>query len=178
MDMEPADREALLSDLSPAQLSDVASFVNAYPTLDVQHKLAPGPYTAGQPIALQVTLTNGDDDDDGPAPDAGNVIAPFFPHAKRAEYWIVVGNPTSKALYVIKKVTLGQGQREVRVKLEFSLEETKTKEGEELRMWVVCDSYVGADLDVPVGEGKFIVGPSADSDDDSDSDEDDDKMQE
>ena len=74
---------------------DVATFVNSCPTLDVSHELVKGEYTAGSPIILKVTLArdvdNGDDDDQ-------TVVAPIYPHKKLANWWLVVGDPTSRQL--------------------------------------------------------------------------------
>ena len=43
---------------------DVATFVNSYPTLDVNYELAKGDYTASSPILITVSLTRDADEDD------------------------------------------------------------------------------------------------------------------
>jgi pre-mRNA-splicing helicase BRR2 len=52
----------------------MATFVNAYPTLDVSPELVKGDYTAGAPMVLQVALPRDVDEDD----DSGDQT-PFSP---------------------------------------------------------------------------------------------------
>lgn len=94
---------------------DVAAFVNSYPTLDVTHELVKDEYTAGQSIALQVSLSRDVDEDDEETDQ--NVVAPFYPVRKLANWWLVVGEPSTRQLLVIKKVTVNKS---LGVKLEFS----------------------------------------------------------
>jgi pre-mRNA-splicing helicase BRR2 len=68
---------------------DVATFVNSYPTLDVSHELVKRKYTAGSPIILKVTLAR--DVEDGNDNDQ-TVVAPFSPHKKLANWWLVVSD--------------------------------------------------------------------------------------
>lgn len=134
---------------------DVAQFVNAYPSLEVEHELVKGEHTSTSSIVLNVTLRKDDDDDDEDL----NVVAPFFPTKKMANWWLLVGEPSTRQLHVIKKTTVPKTQN---FKLEFTLPQGKHA----LKLYVVCDSYMGADhvidleaLDVAEGE---------DSDEDSD----------
>ncbi|KAF5370279.1 hypothetical protein D9758_006929 [Tetrapyrgos nigripes] len=167
MEMEDDKRNELLQ-MTPAQMQDVAMFVNSYPTLDVSHELAKGEYTAGSPIYLSVVLAK-DDEDEGSESDQ-TVIAPFFPVKKLANWWVVVGEPKTKQLLVIKKVTVS---KTMKVKLEFTL----PKGRHEVKLYVICDSYVGADHDITIGELDVAEGEESSDEDDSDEDEDD-KMQE
>ena len=141
---------------------DVATFVNSYPTLDVSHELVKGEYTAGSPIILKVTLARDVDDGDD---DDQTVVAPFYPHKKLANWWLVVGDPTSRQLLVIKRVTV---TKSLGVKLEFTL----PKGTHSLKLYVICDSYVGADHDIGLDAIEVAEGDDSDSDEDMDSDED------
>lgn len=141
---------------------DVAAFVNSYPTLDVTHELVKGEYTAGGPIVLQVTLSK-DADDDDEAGDA-SVVAPYFPGKKLANWWVVVGEPSTRQLHSIKRVTV---TRSLNVKLEFTL----PKGTHSLKLYVICDSYVGADHDIPLDPIDVAEGEDSDSDDDDGSDD-------
>jgi pre-mRNA-splicing helicase BRR2 len=135
---------------------DVAAFVNAYPSLEVSHELVEGEYTAGAPIALNVTLSRDADEDDA---DDQTVVAPFFPGKKMAQWWLVVGDPRTKQLLTIKRVTVA---KTLKVKLEFAL-----PAGEHTpQLLVICDSYLGADHDVRLA--RISVGAAADSDEESD----------
>lgn len=144
---------------------DVATFVNSYPTLDVAHQLVKGEYTAGAPIYLQVALSrDADDEDDEDAAADPTVIAPYYPLQKMANWWLVVGDPTTKQLLVIKKVTV---TKNLKVKLEFTLPQGSHK----LKLYVICDSYVGADHDISLDPIDVAEGEESDSDEDMESDE-------
>lgn len=146
----------LYSSLNGFLRRDVATFVNSYPTLDVTFELAKGEYTAGSPMTLQVSLARDIDDDDAEA-DA-TVIAPFYPLPKLSNWWLVVGSARTRALLAIKRVTVA---RRLGVKLEFTL----PKGEHELRLYVICDSYVGADHDVEIGTVEVAEGEDSDEED-------------
>ena len=149
---------------------DVAAFVNSYPTLDVSQQLEKGDYTSSTPVTLQVSLSKDADDDD--ADDDQTVLAPFFPTKKMANWWLVVGDvtdPNNRQLLTIKRVTV---KRELNVKLEFTLPEGKRR----AKLYVICDSYNGADHDIDLGT--LDVAKGVDSDEDSDDSGDDDAMEE
>lgn len=84
-------------------------------------------------------------------------------------WWLVVGEPSTRQLLVIKRVTLN---KTLTVKLEFTL----PKGRHPLKLYVICDSYVGADHDIGLGE--VDVAEGEDSDEDSDEEGSDDAMQE
>ncbi|KAJ3992635.1 putative RNA helicase [Lentinula boryana] len=160
MDLEEGKRRGLLEGLlgmDEGKIRDVAGFVNSYPSIEVSQELVGGEYKAGAPIYLQVTLTRDDDED---SEDSQTVIAPYFPIPKLyPNWWLVIGSPTTKELYVIKKVTL---RKSLTVRLEFTLPRGVHRG---IRLYVVCDSYVGVDHDiglgdVEVGEGEESEGGS------------------
>ena len=130
--------------------------------MDISHELVKGEYTAGAPIILQVSLArDADEEDDGDQ----NVVAPFYPLKKLANWWLVVGDPASRQLLVIKRVTV---TKSLAVKLEFTL----PKGTHSLKLYVICDSYVGADHDIGLEPIEVLEGEDSDSDEDMDSDED------
>ncbi|KAF8056607.1 DNA polymerase theta/eta [Lyophyllum atratum] len=160
MEMEDEKRNELLQ-MTPAQMRDVATFVNSYPTLDVTHELVKGEYTAGAPIILQVALARDVDEDDSEADDQ-NVVAPFYPGKKMANWWLVVGDSNSRQLLVIKRVTV---TKSLAVKLEFTL----PKGTHSLKLYVICDSYIGADHDIALEPIDVAEGEESDSDEDMES---------
>lgn len=110
---------------------------------------------------MQVTLSREADDDETEDVDADQtVVAPFYPTRKMANWWLVVGEPSTRQLLSIKRVTVNK--RELNVKLEFTLPKGK----HDIKLYVICDSYVGADHDV--GLGSIEVAEGEDSDDDED----------
>jgi hypothetical protein len=90
--------------------------VNSYPTLDVTHELLKGEYTSSTPIVLQVSLSRDADDEDDE--DDVSVVAPYFPGKKLANWWVVVGEQSTRQLLSIKRVTVSKS---LNVKLEFTL---------------------------------------------------------
>ncbi|KAJ7709781.1 Sec63 Brl domain-containing protein [Mycena rosella] len=159
MEMEDDKRVELLK-MTSVEMKDVAMFVNSYPTLDVSHELVKGDYTAGAPIILQVNLTRDlDDDDDGGDQD---VVAPFYPSKKMANWWLVVGESSTRRLLAIKRVTVNKS---LAVKLEITL----PKGTHSLKLYVICDSYLGADHDIGLDPIEVAEGEDSDSDDDMES---------
>lgn len=147
--------------LSFCDRRDVAKFVNAYPTLDVSYELAKGEYTAGAPIAIKVVLSRDADEED---PDDQIVVAPFYPVKKMANWWLVVGEPSTRQLHVIKRVTINKS---LAVKLELTL----PKGTHSLKLYVICDSYVGADHDLSLNPIDVAEGEESDEDEDEDEDD-------
>ncbi|KAF7968038.1 hypothetical protein HWV62_32144 [Athelia sp. TMB] len=168
MEMEDDQRSDLLR-MDAKQMRDVATFVNSYPTLDVSHDLVKGEYTAGAPIILQVGLSKEVDEDD--ESDDQTVVAPFYPSKKMANWWLVVGEPSTRQLLVIKRVTV---TKSLNVKLEFTLPKGKHS----LKLYVICDSYVGADHDIGLDPIDVAEGEDSDDSDEDMSDSDDEKMKE
>jgi pre-mRNA-splicing helicase BRR2 len=145
----------------------VATFVNSYPTLDVTHELVKGDYKAGESISLKVALSRDADEEDEEADQT--VVAPFYPKKKLANWWLVVGEPATRQLLAIKRVTVA---KTLAVKLEFTLPQG----AHELKLYAICDSYMGADHDIPLDS--IDVGEGEDSSDEDDSEEDEDAMKE
>ncbi|KAG9310011.1 putative RNA helicase [Chiua virens] len=157
MEMEDDQRSELLQ-MDIRQMRDVAKFVNAYPTLDVSYELVKGEHTAGTPILIKVSLSRDADEED---PDDQTVVAPFYPAKKMANWWVVVGEPSTRQLLAIKRVTISKN---LVVKLEFTL----PKGTHALKLYVICDSYVGADHDLSLDPIDVAEGEESDSDEDED----------
>jgi pre-mRNA-splicing helicase BRR2 len=164
MEMEDDARNALLR-MDARQMRDVATFVNAYPTLDVSFELVKGEYKAGEPIVLKVALSKDAEDDEDEGDTDQNVIAPFYPKKKMANWWLVVGEPSTRQLLSIKRVTV---TKSLNVKLEFTLPQGTHN----LKLSAICDSYMGADHDIALDPIDVAEGEDSDSDEDMDSDND------
>ena len=136
---------------------DVAAFVNSYPALDVNYELVKGEYTAGSPIALKVVLTRDADEEDA---DDQIAIAPYYPFKKLPNWWLVIGEQSTRQLLSIKKVTVNKS---LVVKLEFNLPQGR----HELKLSVICDSYMGADHDIAVEPIDVAEGEESDSEEES-----------
>lgn len=159
MELEDDKRNELLQ-MNDRQLARVAKFVNAYPNIDVSYDVEDADsLDSATPITLNVTLDREADEDN---PDDMLADAPHFPHRKMVQWWIVAGDAKSKQLYAIKKVTV---KARLSAKLEFTL-----PAGEHaLKLYLICDSYAGADQDFDLEPLKVAEGDS-DDDDEDDSD--------
>ena len=150
-DMSEQERNALLQ-LDKRQLADVARFTNEFPYVEVQFQVEDADQLdSATPIVLNATLEReADEEEEAPDPTA---IAPLFPSKKLVNWWLVVGDPGTRSLLSIKRVTL---TRSLNVRLEFNLPQGTH---ERLKLYLMCDSYMGADreLDIPplrVAEGQ------------------------
>lgn len=157
IDLEDDQRNQLLQ-MNGKQMRDVAAFVNSYPALDVNYELVKGDYTAGSPITLKVVLTRDADEEDA---DDHIAIAPYYPFKKLPNWWLVVGEQSTRQLLSIKKVTVNKS---LAVKLEFTLPQGR----HELKLSVICDSYLGADHDIAIEPIDVAEGEESDSEEDSD----------
>jgi pre-mRNA-splicing helicase BRR2 len=137
--------------LSQAQLAQAAKFTNSkYPDITLEYDLEDADnITAGSPAYIKINIEReiGEEDEDSEI-DA-TVHAPFYPVKKMENWWLVVGEESTKTL--LKRITIGR-------KLSLRLEYTVPTPGEHtLKLFLMSDSYVGVDQDpsfnVTVAEG-------------------------
>lgn len=160
-DLEDKDRDAALQ-VDERQMRAIAAFVNRYPSIEVEYGIEDeNDIKAGQPVVIEVQLERDGDEDDG---ELSSVPAPFFPGKKDEGWWIVVGDPSTKTLLAIKRITL---QRKLRVKLEFVCPRAGNQT---YKLYTMCDSFLGCDqefdLELEVGEAE----EDSDEEDEEDSD--------
>ena len=120
----------------------------------------PDQLTASDSIVLNVTLDREADEEN---PDDQVADAPHYPHRKMVSWWLVVGDAKSKQLHAIKKVTV---KAKLDTKLEFSLPQGEWG----LKLYLICDSYAGADQDFDLEKIKVAEGEDSDDDDDDEDD--------
>ncbi|KAK1926565.1 putative Pre-mRNA splicing factor [Papiliotrema laurentii] len=161
MELEDDERNELLQ-MNDRQLARVAKFVNSYPNIEVTYAIEDADsLTSSDSITLNVTLDREADEEN---PDDQVADAPHFPHRKMVSWWIVVGDAKTKQLHAIKKVTV---KAKLETKLDFSL-----PQGEwDLKLYLICDSYAGADQDFDLEKIKVAEGEDSDDDDDEDDDD-------
>jgi pre-mRNA-splicing helicase BRR2 len=145
---------------------DVATFVNSYPSLEVAHEFDDGEYTSTEPVSLKVTLSSGDEDEDeDDTPTEAVAVAPFYPLKKIPNWWLVVGDPKTRQLIGIRRVTVSKKTLTVDLKLTLSAGKHN------LHLYVICDSYMGADHDIALDAINVAQGESDDSDEDDEMEE-------
>ncbi|KAL2004915.1 hypothetical protein VTN00DRAFT_2765 [Thermoascus crustaceus] len=126
--------------LDNKQLAQAAAFTNdKYPNVDLDFQVEdPENITAGEPAYLKIKIERDVEEDEEPDT---TVHAPFYPGRKMENWWLVVGEESTKSLLAIKRVTIGR-------KLEMRLEYVVPTPGEhELTLYLMSDSYVGVDQD-------------------------------
>ncbi|KHJ35859.1 putative sec63 brl domain-containing protein [Erysiphe necator] len=139
--------------LSQSQLAVAANFTNSrYPNIDMEFDLEdPENIIAGSPSYINIRISREVDEEERDDDIDTTVHAPFYPNKKMENWWLVVGEESSKSLFAIKRVTIGR-------KLNLKLEYTVPSAGEHnLKLFLMSDSYVGIDQDpsfsVVVAEG-------------------------
>jgi len=151
--------------LSQTQLAQAANFTNTkYPNIELEYKLEiADEITANSPSYIQVKITRDTDDEDSDVVDT-TVHAPFYPVKKMENWWLVVGDESSKTLLSIKRITI---TKSLTVRLEYTV---PTPGEHKLKLFLMSDSYVGVDQD-PSFTVNVAEGEEEEDEDDEDEDE-------
>jgi pre-mRNA-splicing helicase BRR2 len=93
------------------QMSDVAMFCNAYPSIEVLYEIdTESDVVAGSPVSMKVKLIRESDEseEDVDTSSLGVVVCPRYPAngSKREGWWLVVGDSNTNSLLSIKRVSL------------------------------------------------------------------------
>ncbi|ORY60157.1 Sec63 Brl domain-containing protein [Pseudomassariella vexata] len=147
--------------LTPKQLQQAAHFTNTkYPDISLEFEpVDVDNIRAGEPAYLNIQIEREVDDEDGEVDTT--VHAPFYPVQKMENWWLVVGDESTKTLLAIKRVTIG---RQLKVRFEYTV---PTPGKHDLKLFLMSDSYVGVDQ-----EPTFSVNVAEGMDTDSDEEED------
>ena len=164
---ENKDYEKLIKrlGLNGQQLAQAANFTNnKYPDIRLDFEVEdPAEITSGSPAYLKVRLQREIDED---VEVDTTVHAPFYPQSKTENWWLVIGEESTKTLLAIKRITIN---RTLETKMDF----TVSSPGEhELKLYLMCDSYVGVDQDPSF---KVTAAEGMDEDEDEEGDEMDDE---
>ncbi|KAI1005935.1 Pre-mRNA-splicing factor [Podosphaera aphanis] len=166
--MDPSENpnyDALVSrlNLSQSQLAKAAYFINSkYPNIELEFELEdPDNITAGTPSYIKVKISRDVDEDEKEKVEVDTTVhAPFYPVKKMENWWLVVGEESSKTLLAIKRITIGRS-------LSLRLEYTVPNPGDhQLKLFLMSDSYIGVDQDP-----SFSVTVAEGMDEDEDEDE-------
>ena len=155
-------RNQVLDGLSENQVAQVAEVANRFPNVDVSFGVsATGDDDAdgeksitvktGDSVYVNIVLSREEEEDEeedneGPKP-IGPVIAPFFPVPKDEGWWLVIGQPETKQLLSIKRLTL---QHAYQCRLDFNAPDSPGTH--RYKLYFMCDSWVGCDQ-----EYEFVV---------------------
>jgi len=138
---ENPDYKSLVKDLglSQAQLVQAANFTNnKYPEISLEFEVEDEDnIQAGEPAYLRIKIEREVDEDEFDP----TVHAPFYPNKKTENWWLVVGEESTKTLLAIKRITIGLT---LNVRLELTV---PTAGKHDLKLFLMSDSYVGVDQD-------------------------------
>jgi len=151
--------------LSQPQLAQAANFTNTkYPDITLNFEvLDEENIRANEPAYLNVQIEREVEEDEEVDT---TVHAPFYPTKKMENWWLVVGEESSKTLLAIKRVTIGQ---QLKVRLEYTV---PTAGKHDLKLFLMSDSYIGVDQEPTFS---ITAAEGMDIDDDEDEEEDDDE---
>ncbi|KAI1312538.1 Sec63 Brl domain-containing protein [Xylaria venustula] len=154
--------------LSQAQLAQAAAFTNTkYPDISLEFEvLDEDSIHAGEPAYLNVKIEREVEDEEGEVDTT--VHAPFYPTKKIENWWLVVGEESTKTLLAIKRVTIG---RQLKVRLEYTV---PTPGSHDLKLFLMSDSYIGVDQE-PTFSVNVAEGMDVDEDEDEEEEEEDDE---
>ncbi|RKF59071.1 Pre-mRNA-splicing factor brr2 [Erysiphe neolycopersici] len=149
--------------LSQSQLATAANFTNSkYPNIEMEFELeGPENIKAGYPAYIDIKISREVEEEEKAGEIDTTVHAPFYPGKKMENWWLVVGEESSKSLFAIKRVTIG---RNLNLKLEYTI---PSPGKHQLKLFLMSDSYVGIDQDP-----SFSVDVAEGMDEDEDEDED------
>lgn len=154
--------------LTPFYSARVAKFVNSYPNIEVSYAFQDtASLDTSTPVTLSVTLDREADEEN---PDDQLADAPHYPHRKIVQWWLVVGDADSKTLHGIKKVTV---KSRLTTKIGLDLKQARDYN---LKLYLICDSYSGADQDFDLEKITVAQGDSDDEDSDDEDEDGDQKM--
>ncbi|KAK9780804.1 putative ATP dependent RNA helicase [Seiridium cardinale] len=147
--------------LSQKQLAEAANFTNnKYPDMTLNFEpVDSDDIRAGEPAYLNVQIDREVDEDEEVDM---TVHAPFYPAKKSENWWLVVGEESTKTLLAIKRVTIG---RQLKVKLEYTV---PSPGKHDLKLFLMSDSYSGVDQEPTFS---ITAGESMDVDDDDEDEE-------
>lgn len=151
LDLDDDVRESLLSNFKPDQVSDIATFCNSYPNIELTFETdieESGEVMTGESITVTVNIKRDDDDEDedeASVSNLGKVVCPRFHHEKMESWWVVIGDSNSNALLSIKRVAFGKGTK---TKLEFTAPEDPGDYCFKLNL--MSDSYMGCDQEYDI----------------------------
>ena len=173
MNMEDALRERLIP-LPEQQMVHLAGVCNRYPNLELIIKNEEGDLrldmaTASEtPLDLAVMIRRDIDEADFSSKEeyleelktfAQPVDAPLYPLQKDENWWVLVGQPSANRLLSIKKITSMQQKASLTQTLALQIHkkfllsekaENQKRKVIDLKVYLICDSYIGCDLEKSV----------------------------
>ena len=137
----------------------LASPNERYPSVELNFEVEdPDNIASGTPSYVSVSIEREVEEDEEP-----NLVvhAPFYPIEKTENWWLVIGEESTKNLLAIKRVTISKS---LKTRLEIVL---PTPGKHELTLFLISDSYMGVDQ-APTFEVDAAEGMDEDDEEDED----------
>ena len=97
---------------------------------------------------LVVTVIRDEEDEEALQAFTQPVFAQFFPEKKMEEWWLIVGHVKSGKVLCNRKITDEfRAVQSVKKKLSFEIEDLGEDGFAEFRLYLICDSYIGCDME-------------------------------
>ena len=137
MALEDDEREEIMP-MANEKLFKVANFINNYPNIELEYSLHDADSLNTNDISvISVTIKRDEE------PETLSITSESYPFEKLENWWIVLGEVTSRELYAVKKVTLNKESQ------SYDLQFSVSKGGiHTFTIWCICDSYLDADKEV------------------------------
>ena len=150
VDLEDSAKLSLLRGLPGKCIAEIAAFANEYPS-DLEVALLSGAELtsrAGEDVSLTVSLSLDRESGSDESSAVINFKPEKFPCVKEIAWWVVVGNPVDRTILAIKRATLQAGSSSRQVELDFSAPEASHDTSISLKVYVLCDSFMGCDQEL------------------------------
>ena len=140
----------------------VSKFCNAYPDIEIDKVTVSeaDDLHSGSPVSVAVSIKRDLSDD---SQTGGGVMSQTYPVRKEECWWVVIGDEKSGHVLSLKKATI---LKHSTVRLEFV---APSQGVHQLKMFLICDSYLGCDLEenfsITVGEAEDSDEETEESDD-------------
>jgi pre-mRNA-splicing helicase BRR2 len=146
VELEDSAKLSILKGLPSRAIAEIAGFANNYPS-DLEVALVDGAEIScksGQDISLSVSLTLEREDSDFTV----KFKPSRFPCVKEMAWWVLVGNPVDRTILAIKRVNLPSNSSSRQVELDFAAPEVSHETSMSLKVYVLCDSFMGCDQEL------------------------------
>lgn len=137
--------------LNGAEKRRIADFCNTYPAVQVHDRsLDKSTAMPEEELTFSVVLSRSAIDEDKESSNGLAIkVLSFSPHVEDSQYegwWLVIGDPVQKSLLGIRRFTLPADGSSITVNVSFTAPAVTNVDKYSVRLYVVCDSYAGADL--------------------------------
>ena len=154
MNMEEEDRNSLLR-ISESDMERLATICNRLPVVELSYEVKKADqndkskeFQIGETLNLIVTVIRDEEEEEALQAFTQPVFAQFFPEKKMEEWWLIVGHVKSGKVLCNRKITDEfRAVQSVRKKLSFEIEDVGEDEFAEFRLYLICDSYIGCDME-------------------------------